>query len=295
MRRSGPGSCASLQTRGLGGVRLVISDAHDGLKKSIRKCFSGASWQRCRVHYARNLLATVTKAHTDFVSAAFRSVFELTSAEEVQARYDEVTDALAGEFPKAAASMRSARTDVLAFTPFPKAHWRKIWSNNPLERLNKEVKRRSNVVGIFPNDAAVIRLVGAVLADQHDEWAVARRYLSEGSMAELNPRARLTPSPSNSENDHMSTHPRSIGARCRSRRTVESSEQERSGRVAVRDQPVASATAVALTSTLRSWSAPGTIPAKTRPKSTRTVAVTVRSSTTTICSSTSSPKVARSS
>jgi len=175
-----------LKTRGLGGVRLVISDAHEGLKKSIRKCFSGTSWQRCRVHYARNLLATVTKAHTDFVSAAFRSVFELTSAEEVEARYDEVTDALAGEFPKAAASMRSARTDVLAFTPFPKAHWRKIWSNNPLERLNKEVKRRSNVVGIFPNDAAVIRLVGAVLADQHDEWAVARRYLSEGSMAELN-------------------------------------------------------------------------------------------------------------
>jgi len=175
----------SLRTRGLAGVRLVISDAHAGLKASIRKCFSGASWQRCRVHYVRNLLATVPKAHTEMVAAAFRSIFTFTTAKEVEARWDEVTDTLAERFPKAAESMRSARTDVLAFTPFPRAHWRKIWSNNPLERLNKEVKRRSNVVGIFPNDRAAIRLIGAVLADQHDEWAIARRYLSDGSMAEL--------------------------------------------------------------------------------------------------------------
>jgi len=174
-----------LKDRGLAGVRLVISDAHAGLRASILKCFSGASWQRCRVHYARNLLATVPKAHANFVAAAFRSIFALGTPEEVRARWDEVAATLTDRFPKAAESMRSARTDVLAFTAFPAGHWRKIWSNNPLERLNKEVKRRSNVVGIFPNDTAALRLIGAVLADQHDEWAIARRYLSEASMAEL--------------------------------------------------------------------------------------------------------------
>jgi transposase-like protein len=176
----------SLRDRGLGGVRLVISDAHAGLRVSIRKCFTGSAWQRCRVHYARNLLATVPKSHVEFVAAAFRSIFALGTPAEVEARWDEVSATLAERFPKAADSMDGARTDVLAFTPFPRAHWRKIWSNNPLERLNKEVKRRSNVVGIFPNDRAAIRLIGAVLADQHDEWAIARRYLSEGSMARLN-------------------------------------------------------------------------------------------------------------
>jgi transposase-like protein len=175
----------SLRDRGLGGVRLVISDAHAGLKASIRKCFAGSTWQRCRVHYARNLLATVPKSHMEFVAAAFRSIFALTDPAEVHVRYDEVADTLADRFPKAAESMRAAKTDVLAFSTFPRAHWRKIWSNNPLERLNKEVKRRSNVVGIFPNDRAAIRLIGAVLADQHDEWAIARRYLSETSMALL--------------------------------------------------------------------------------------------------------------
>jgi len=176
----------SLRDRGLSGVRLVISDAHAGLKAAIRKCFAGSSWQRCRVHYARNLLATVPKSHVEFVAAAFRSIFALGTTKEVEARWDEVADTLAERFPKAAESMTDARTDVLAFATFPRAHWRKIWSNNPLERLNKEVKRRSNVVGIFPNDRAAIRLIGAVLADQHDEWAIARRYLSETSMARLN-------------------------------------------------------------------------------------------------------------
>lgn len=176
----------SLKERGLSGVRLVISDAHAGLKASIRKCFAGSSWQRCRVHFARNLLATVPKAHAEFVAAAFRSIFALGTPTEVEARWDEVEATLAERFPKAAALMADAKPDVLAFAAFPRAHWRKIWSNNPLERLNKEVKRRSNVVGIFPNDAAAIRLIGAVLADQHDEWAIARRYLSDTSMAELN-------------------------------------------------------------------------------------------------------------
>ncbi len=176
----------SLRDRGLSGVRLVISDAHAGLKASIRKCFVGSSWQRCRVHYARNLLATVPKSHVEFVAAAFRSIFALSDRAEIEARWDEVAVTLAERFPKAAESMAGARTDVLAFATFPRSHWRKIWSNNPLERLNKEVKRRSNVVGIFPNDRAAIRLIGAVLADQHDEWAIARRYLSEGSMARLN-------------------------------------------------------------------------------------------------------------
>jgi putative transposase len=175
----------SLKKRGLTGVRLVISDAHAGLTKAIRRQCQGASWQRCRVHYARNLLALVPKAHQEMVSAAFRSIFALTDPTEVEHRWDEVTDLLADKFPKAAESLRAARGDVLAFTAFPPAHWRKTWSNNPLERLNKEIKRRTNVVGIFPNDAAAIRLIGAVLADQHDEWAVARRYLPEGSMTAL--------------------------------------------------------------------------------------------------------------
>jgi len=176
----------SLKARGLGGVRLVISDAHEGLKAAIAKCFAGSTWQRCRVHYARNLLALIPKSHTEFVAAAFRSIFALTNPNEVLARWDEVADMLADRFPKAAAHMSAARDDVLAFRTFPRGHWRKIWSNNPLERLNKEIKRRSNVVGIFPNDDAVIRLIGAVLADQHDEWATTRRYLSEATMAELN-------------------------------------------------------------------------------------------------------------
>ncbi|MEZ5379622.1 MAG: IS256 family transposase [Acidimicrobiales bacterium] len=176
----------SMRKRGLGGVRLVISDAHEGLKAAIRKGISGASWQRCRVHYARNLLSKVPKGQQEMVAAAFRSIFALGTTGEINGRWDEVADMLEAKFPKASLSMRDAKTDVLAFGAFPSSHWRKIWSNNPLERLNKEVKRRTNVVGIFPNDAAAIRLIGAVLADQHAEWAVARRYMTEGSMADLN-------------------------------------------------------------------------------------------------------------
>ncbi len=186
----------SLKTRGLSGVRLVISDAHAGLKAAIVKVFQGASWQRCRVHYARNLLATVPKASVDVVAALSRTVFAQTTRTEVEHRWDEVVDQLEPRFAKAAASMRAAKTDVLAFTAFPFDHWRKIWSNNPLERLNKEIKRRTNVVGIFPNDRSALRLIGAVLADQHDEWVIARRYLSDTSMAQLDPTRDTEPVPS---------------------------------------------------------------------------------------------------
>jgi putative transposase len=176
----------SLKGRGLSGVRLVISDAHAGLIASITKIMIGASWQRCRVHYIRNLLSMVPKGAQEMVAATFRSIFALTDPDEVHKRWDEVVDTLDERFPKAAESMRAARTDVLAFSAFPQHHWRKVWSNNPLERLNKEIKRRTNVVGIFPNDPAAIRLIGAVLGDQHDEWAIARKYLSDTSMALLN-------------------------------------------------------------------------------------------------------------
>jgi putative transposase len=140
------------------------------------------------VHFARNLLALVPKTHTDMVAAVFRTIFAQPHPATVAATWDEVRDQLAKSFPKIGPLMDDAKTEVLAFTAFPRAHWSKIWSTNPLERVNKEIKRRARVVGIFPNDAAVIRLVGAVLADMHDEWQSGdRRYLSEGSMALLKP------------------------------------------------------------------------------------------------------------
>jgi putative transposase len=177
----------SLKKRGLSGVRLVISDQHAGLVAALKRSFQGTAHQRCRVHFARNLLALVPKTHTDMVAAVFRTIFAQPDAATVAATWDEVRDQLAKSFPKIGPLMDEAKTEVLAFTAFPRAHWSKIWSTNPLERVNKEIKRRARVVGIFPNDAAVIRLVGAVLADMHDEWQSGdRRYLSEGSMALLN-------------------------------------------------------------------------------------------------------------
>lgn len=182
------GFLRSLKNRGLGGVRLVISDQHAGLTAAIRRCFQGAGHQRCRVHFARNLLATIPKAHQDMVAALFRTSFAGIDADGVNTQWDHVRATLADRWPKAAALMDSARPEVLAFTAFPVEHWRKIWSTNPLERVNKEIKRRSRVVGIFPNEASAIRLVGAVLADLHDDWISSdRRYLSEASMAKLYP------------------------------------------------------------------------------------------------------------
>ena len=182
------GFLTALKQRGLHGVRLVISDQHAGLVKALKRSFQGAGHQRCRVHFARNLLAHVPKSHGDMVAAVFRTIFAQPDADAVSDTWDEVRDQLAKSFPKIGPLMDEAKTEVTAFTAFPRAHWQKIWSTNPLERVNKEIKRRARVVGIFPNPAAVIRLVGAVLADMHDEWQAGdRRYLSEGSMALLYP------------------------------------------------------------------------------------------------------------
>jgi putative transposase len=176
----------SLKARGLAGVQLVISDAHTGLKQAIGAVLAGAGWQRCRVHFLRNVLARVPKASAEMVAAAIRTIFAQPTGAEVTEQLDKVAAMLQPKFPQVATMLADAREDLTAFTAFPVAHWRKLWSTNPLERLNKEVKRRTNVVGIFPDDTAVLRLVGAVLIEAHDEWQVAeRRYLSEGSMAKL--------------------------------------------------------------------------------------------------------------
>ena len=175
-----------LRARGLGGVQLVISDHHLGLKTAISAVFVGAAWQRCRVHFMRNVLARVPKASSEMVAAAIRTIFAQPDGDHVRTQLDEVSRMLEGQFPDVAEMLRDATEDLLAFTGFPPAHWRKIWSTNPLERINGEIKRRTNVVGIFPNDPAIVRLVTAVLVETHDEWAVAeRRYLSEESMAKL--------------------------------------------------------------------------------------------------------------
>lgn len=189
-----------LKDRGLSGVRLVISDAHAGLKASIPRVFTGAGWQRCKVHLMRNLLGTVPSASKDMVAATVRTVFAQPDAAATRAQLHEVVRVLEGKFPKAAELLANAEGDVTAYASFPRAHWRKIASTNPLERVNKEIKRRSNVVGIFPDDASVIRLVGAVLLEQHDDWAVAeRRYLSEESMARIDNHEEVTTSPNTHE------------------------------------------------------------------------------------------------
>lgn len=180
------GFITSLRKRGLSGVRLVISDQHAGLVGALRRCLQGAAHQRCRVHFARNLLALVPKSHQDMVYAAFRTVFAYANQAEMMAQFDHVEAMVRGRFPKAADLLVEAKEEVLAFSAFPREHWRQIWSTNPLERVNRELKRRCRVVGIFPNEAAVVRLAGAVLLDVHDEWQAAeRRYFSEGSMAKL--------------------------------------------------------------------------------------------------------------
>jgi transposase-like protein len=170
----------------MGGVQLVISDHHAGLKAAIEAVMVGAAWQRCRVHFMRNVLAKVPKASADMVAAAIRTIFAQPDPAHVRSQLNEIVSTLRPQFSDVATMLADAAEDLLAFTHFPLAHWRKVWSTNPLERLNGEIKRRTNVVGIFPNDAAALRLITAVVVETHDEWAVAeRRYLSEESMAKL--------------------------------------------------------------------------------------------------------------
>jgi putative transposase len=165
-------------------VRLAISDAHEGLKAAIGAVLVGAAWQRCRVHFMRNVLARVPKGSQEMVAAAIRTIFAQPDAAAVAEQLASIADKLGRQFPAVEQMLTEAQVDICAFAAFPVDHWRRIWSTNPLERLIKEVKRRAEVVGIFPDEAAILRLTGAVLIEAHDEWAVAeRRYLSEGSMA----------------------------------------------------------------------------------------------------------------
>ncbi len=179
-----------LRDRELHGVQLVISDSHRGLVNAIGTVLQGAAWQGCRGHFMRNVLARVGKTQAEMVAAAVRTVFAQPTGPGVRAHVEVVAKTLDREFAAVAQMLRDAREDITAFADFPEAHWRKIWSTNPLERLNREVKRRTDVVGIFPNDTALLRLAGCVLIEAHDEWQVSdRRYLSEASMAQLTPPA----------------------------------------------------------------------------------------------------------
>jgi len=177
-----------LRDRGLAGVQLVISDAHRGLTNAVTAILQGAAWQRCRVHFMRNALAKVNKGHAEMVAATIRTVFAQPTGPKVREQLDDVAGLLRGEFPAVADLLLDAKADLTAFADFPMAHWQKIWSTNPLERLNREVKRRTDVVGIFPNTDSLLRLSACVLIEAHDEWQDSdRRYLSEASMALLNP------------------------------------------------------------------------------------------------------------
>jgi transposase-like protein len=184
-----------LTARGLSGVQLVTSDAHRGLVEAIGATLPGAAWQRCRTHYAANLMSATPKASWPWVKTLLHSVYDQPDAASVHTQYDRLVDAVAGKLPKVAEHLDAARADVLAFTGFPKELWRQIWSNNPQERLNREIRRRTDVVGIFPGRDSLIRLVGAVLAEQHDEWTEGRRYLGLDVLA----RSRITLTPSATE------------------------------------------------------------------------------------------------
>jgi putative transposase len=176
----------SLRARGLSGVRLVISDQHLGLKAAVEAVMVGSAWQRCRVHFMRNVLTRVKRTNTHMVIAAIQTIFAQPDARTVREQFDRIVATLEGQFPEVAGMLTDAKEDLLAFAAFPEAHWRKVWSTNPLERLHREIKRRTDVVGVFPNDQSVERLVTAVVVEAHDEWQVAeRRYLSETSMALL--------------------------------------------------------------------------------------------------------------
>jgi putative transposase len=182
-----------LTARGRTGVRLVTSDAHNGLVAAIRATLPGAGWQRCRTHYAANLMAVTPKSSWPWARALLHSVYDQPDAASVGAQFDRVLDTMTDKLPTVAAHLDAARADLLAFTAFPKEIWRQIWSNNPQERLNREIRRRTDVVDIFPDRDALIRLVGAVLAEQHDEWIEGRRYLGLDVLAKT--RLNLVPDP----------------------------------------------------------------------------------------------------
>jgi putative transposase len=202
------GFLRSLTARGLGGVRLVISDAHRGLVDAIAAALPGAAWQRCRTHYLRNLLTKVPKSAQPWVATMVRTIFDQPDADSVRDQYARVVEAIEARFPAAATHLDDAREDLLAFSVFPHEIWRQIWSNNPQERLNKEIRRRTDVVGIFPNRAAIIRLVGAVLAEQTDEWTEQRRYMG----IELLTEARLTLVDADTPTDTTEPVPAAIAA-----------------------------------------------------------------------------------
>jgi transposase-like protein len=184
-----------LTARGLTGVQLVTSDAHRGLVDAIGATLPGASWQRCRTHYAANLMSATLKASWPRVKTLLHSVYDQPDASSVHDQYDRLTGVITAKLPKVAAHLDAARADVLAFTGFPKALWRQIWSSNPQERLNREIRRQTDVAGIFPGRDSLIRLVGAVLAEQHDEWTEDRRYLGLDILA----RSRITLAPGATE------------------------------------------------------------------------------------------------
>ncbi|MEU8272625.1 IS256 family transposase [Sphaerisporangium sp. NPDC049002] len=171
------GFLRSLVARGLSGVQLVISDAHTGLVAAVAAALPGACWQRCRTHYLRNLLTCVPKSAQPWVATLVRTIFDQPTAEQVRTQHGWVIDALSAKYPAACDHLDSARDELLAFAAFPREIWKQIWSNNPQERLNKEIRRRTDVVGIFPDRTSIIRLIGAVLAEQTDEWTEARRYM----------------------------------------------------------------------------------------------------------------------
>ena len=174
----------SLTARGLRGVKLVISDAHEGIKAAVKKVFH-ASWQRCRVHFMRNAMAHAGIKSRAMVAAAIRTAFVQETEDAARAEWRAVADRLRAKFRKLSELMDGAENEVLAYMAFPKSHSSQIHSTNPIERLNREIKRRTNVVSIFPNEAAIVRLIGAILLEQNDEWAVSRRYMSLETLAAL--------------------------------------------------------------------------------------------------------------
>jgi transposase-like protein len=184
--------------RGLHGVELVISDGHAGLRKAVAAVLTGASWQRCRVHLMRNVLSHVPRGDKSLVGMALRMIFSQPSQEAARQQLAEVVSGMEDHWPKAAQVLQGGEDDVLMYMSFPPEHWSRIYSTNPLERVIREIKRRTDVVGIFPDEGSVVRLVGSVLIEVHEEWQVGRRYFSKASMRSINepPDERLTgPSP----------------------------------------------------------------------------------------------------